>query len=166
MKSIAQAKFTRANISLIVQAVALFALTLFLLWVVPMWLQNWKSMDPLERIVPAGVLINYLVIVLAIPVYLRHRGRSRLLSVAMWIATVLVLLGLIGPFVIGGLQEAMFVRCAGFFGAQESCIQTWQLTAVILSTIYPFVLASWAVLAVLPFLTILGAWKAVRHPVT
>jgi hypothetical protein len=156
-----QSAAVRRIAALFVQAIALASLTVFILRFGPAWFQHWYRMDPLERILGLEILINYLIIALALPIYLRHRERSRLLSVAMWVATAIVWLMLLAPYVIGGIQDLLIVRCVGFFGVQTSCIESWQLGTLILS-LYPYVVALWTILAVLPLLTIIGAWKAAR----
>lgn len=106
------------------------------------------------------------VLLLASFVYARDRGRTRLLSYGVWASLAILVTGLILPYVIGGLGDLAHVRCAGFFGVQESCIQNFQLEFIGLTTFFPYLLVSIPIALVILISLLLGIGKSLtRHHV-
>lgn len=137
------------------QLIALVALTV---WIGISLYKGFSVTQPYGETVRAPTLVNYAIILLGALVYFRYRKRSRLLTAGLWLVTGLVWTTLIS-FVIGGAQNWLQGSCAGFFGAQQNCIDNWSL-AVSLALFHPFVFIPLA--AIIPALLLLGSWKTIR----
>lgn len=105
---------------LAVQALAFIILTV---WVVT---STQKEVAPYGDTSRIAVLVDYVLLLLSIPIYLHNRSRARLLSIVMWVVTALVGL-VLAPYLLGSVQNLVQGSCAGFFGVRDSCVENWRL---------------------------------------
>jgi len=120
MKLLSSSTKPTESIGLAVQALAFVILTV---WVVT---STQKEVAPYGDATRIAVLVDYVILLLSIPIYLRNRSRARLLSAVMWVVTALVGL-MLAPYILGGVQDLAQGSCAGFFGVRQSCVENWRL---------------------------------------
>lgn len=121
----------------------------------------WLSLpdEPYLRAVHVGILLNCVFILAGSLVYLRDKGRTRLLSIGVRVPLIILGIGILVPFGIGGLQDLLHYPCS-FAGGEVSCV-TVGLAITSFSLLSPVVF--WPLAVGLPILLSLGIWKATRH---
>jgi hypothetical protein len=153
---IAVSKSTRDMARLVIQSAAVLV---FAFWAVKSFTSGFGLEDSYEGLVRTGTVLFAVVVLVSALVYLPNKRRSRLLTVMAWAVTALAGITL-SPWLFGGIQDLLHVRCAGFWGVQWSCIDGWSVA--IAGLLHPFVFLPLVVM--LPTLLLMGVWQAQRSP--
>jgi hypothetical protein len=101
-----------------------------------------------------AVLVDWLVIILCVPTYLRSKKPPLALKIAAWTLTVLVAVG-VAPYIFGGLENVLHLSC---FGGSVDCIlglrfELW---------VPLFLIGFWPIVVALPILILVGLRQASR----
>lgn len=119
--------------------------------------------DPAHRNIDLIGLGVCAVLLVASLIYARDKGRTRTLTYGVWASLAILIAGLVLPYVIGATGDLLHVRCMGFFGVHESCIEHLQLTFILLTTLFPYLLISVPLFLVVLIALLLGVWKSLRR---
>ena len=110
--------------------------------------------ESVEPIYYFFIFTNFSLLLIAYITEYRSKSQSRLLSYALWGGTAIAAL-LAAPYIIGSIQD-LFIHCRGFFGADTSCITSWQLS-IWIHVFNPFVF-----IPLMAILTVLLVWGILR----